>query len=220
MRATIFTRPSELWVSSATSLYRLASVAYIGGLYLVSVYLQDALHASAFEAGLTSAASAIGVIIGGQLVSRILYPRFGPRRLTTLGLLLIGASLSLMALVGTGTSLWWVRSDLLLLGLGVAAVFIPSQAISMATISKADTSRASPIFNAGKQLGSAVGVALLSTVLVLAAPSHSSTGISGAEPFPFRLAFLTAAVVALGTTAVSLTICDGEASGTMTRRPR
>lgn len=206
--------------TAATGLYGLASVAYVGGLYLVSVFLQDALHASAFEAGLTSAASAIGVIIGGQLVSRILYPRFGPRRLSTLGLIFIGASLALMALVGTGTNLWWVRSDLLLLGLGVAAVFIPSQAISMATISKEDTSRASPIFNAGKQLGSAVGVALLSTVLVLASPSHSRTGIGDTDPFPFRLAFLTAAAVALGATSVALTIRDREASATMTRRHR
>ena len=61
----------------------------------------------------------------------------------------IAASLVLVTLT---TDLWWIRVDLFVLGLGVAGVFIPSQAISMATIPKTDTSNASPLFNAGKQL--------------------------------------------------------------------
>lgn len=206
--------------TAATCLYGLASVAYIGGLYLVSVFLQDALGVSAFEAGLTSVASAIGVIVGGQLVSRVLYPRFGPRRLTTAGLVLIGTALALMALVRARTGLWWVRGDLLLLGLGVAAVFIPSQAISMATISTADTGKASPIFNAGKQFGSAVGVALLATVVALATSPHPAPGAGQTGLFPFHVAFLTAAAVALISTPIALAIRDDDASATMVRRGR
>ncbi|MUN53934.1 DHA2 family efflux MFS transporter permease subunit [Kocuria koreensis] len=203
--------------TSATCLYGLASVAYIGGLYVVSTFLQEALGASALEAGTTSVASAVGVIIGGQLVSRVLYHRLGPRRLTTTGLILIGAGLALMAIAGTGTSLWWMRGDLLLLGLGVGAVFIPSQAISMATISSTDTGKASPIFNAGKQLGSAVGVALLASVLTLTTAPNVNSGNDGGALFPFHLAFLVAAAVALASTPVALRIRDSEASATMTR---
>ncbi|MCI1832051.1 MAG: multidrug efflux MFS transporter [Bifidobacterium sp.] len=203
--------------AAATSLYGLASISYIGGLYLVSAFLQGTLRFSALETGLTSMASAIGVIVGGQLVSRLLYLRFGPRRLTTSGLMIIGASLALMSLVTANTSLWWVRADLLLLGFGVSAVFIPSQAISMATISKVDIGKASPLFNAGKQFGSAVGVALLATVVNLA-----TTADVNREPntalFPFHLAFLVAAAVAFVSTPVTRMIRDSDAAGTMVAR--
>lgn len=203
--------------AAATSLYGLGSIAYIGALYLLALFLQEALGASAIVSGLTSVASAVGVVLGGQLVTRILYPKIGPRRLTTAGLLVIAASLAAMALVTATTSLWVVRVDLFVLGLGVAAVFIPSQAISMATMSKAEIGKASPVFNAGKQLGSAVGVALLSTLVALLAGNGQEHGAS-ADLTPYRIAFLTIAAIAAASTAVALSIHDSDAAETMTTR--
>ena len=201
-------------LASATALYGLASMAYIGALYLVAVFLQEALGASAMVSGLTSVASAIGIIIGGQVVTRVLYRRVGPRRLTAAGLVLIAMSLALMALVTTSTDLWLVRLDLFVLGLGVACVFIPSQAISMATVSKADMGKASPLFNSGKQLGSAVGIAVLSTVVAIGAGvMHPAAG--NADVGPYHLAFLVAAAVALISVGVALMIRDAEAVETM-----
>ena len=203
----------------ATALYGLASVAYIGALYLVAVFLQEGLGVSALVSGLTSIGSAVGVVLGGQLVSRVLYARVGPRRLTAAGLVLIALSLALMARFTAADQLWWARLDLFMLGLGVAAVSIPSQAISMATISRADTGRASPVFNAGKQLGSAVGVALLSTVVGSLIGSRPGAAAS-ARLFPYHVAFLTAAAVALAAVAVALVIRDADAAATMNRPMR
>lgn len=209
--------------TAATGLYGLASAAYIGTLYLVALFLQEALGVSALVSGLTSVASAVGIILGGQLVTRVLYPRIGPRRLTAAGLVLIAASLASMTLVTAGTNLWWVRVVLFTLGLGVSAVFIPSQAISMATISTADTGKASPIFNAGKQFGSAVGVALLATIVGVSggARSAASAGAAGrVDLLPFDLAFGAAAAIALGGVTIALAIADRDAASTMARTPR
>ena len=52
-----------------------------------------------------------------------------------------------------------------LIGASMAFMFLPNQAASMATISRAQTGRATTIFNVQRQLGAAVGVAALSTVL-------------------------------------------------------
>ncbi|WP_369062196.1 MDR family MFS transporter [Kocuria rhizophila] len=202
--------------TTATSLYGLASVAYIGGLYLIAVYLQNGLGASALVSGLTSVASALGIIVGGQLVSRVLYPRFGPRRILAAGLALIAASLVLVTLT---TDLWWIRVDLFVLGLGVAGVFIPSQAISMATIPKTDTSNASPLFNAGKQLGSAIGVALTATVIALVAPFANTLQTASASLLPYHVAFLAAACVAAASIAVAFAVHDSDARATIVRRP-
>jgi EmrB/QacA subfamily drug resistance transporter len=200
---------------AATSLYGLGSVAYLGALFLAALFFQDALGLSAIQSGLTTFPSALGVMAGGQLVTRVLYWRFGPRRIVTAGLLAVTATMVLMAHAGTGTSLWLVRLIMLGLGLGIACVFIPAQAFSMATITRAQTGRASSIFNAGKQLGGAVGVALLTTVL-----ASGSAGRENVNMAAYHEAFLAAAAAALLAVAVALTIRDADAAATMVPRRR
>jgi EmrB/QacA subfamily drug resistance transporter len=206
----------------ATSLYGLASVAYLGALFLAALFFQDALGLSAVRSGLTVFPSAIGVMAGGQVVTRVLYWRLGPRRIVTAGLLTIAAAMVLMAEVDAHTSLWLIRLVMLGLGLGVACVFIPSQAASMATITAAQTGRASSIFNAGKQLGGAIGVALLSTVLTTAGPTGQNAGHAEVHLAAYRDAFLAAAAAAALAVTVALAIRDADAAATMTprRKPR
>jgi MFS family permease len=153
-------------------------------------------------------------------VTRVLYWRFGPRRIAAAGLVAVAATMVCMAQVGTGTSLWLVRLIMLGLGFGVACVFIPAQAFSMATITSAQTGRASSIFNAGKQLGGAVGVALLTTVLAVAGPGGRAVGHGAASLAAYHDAFLAAAAVALLAIAAALTIRDADAAATMVRRPQ
>jgi EmrB/QacA subfamily drug resistance transporter len=197
--------------AASTALYALGSVAYIGALYLIALFLQNGLGLSALESGLTSVGAAIGVMVGGQLVTRVMLPRIGARWLTAAGSVVVAVTLALLALVGAGTNLWLVRLDLLGLGLGVASVFIPSQAISMATIPRAGIAKATPLFNAGKQLGSAVGVALLSAVVGAAAAATPVHAV-GAALVPFHVGFLVAAAVALLTVPVSFAIRSGDAA--------
>jgi EmrB/QacA subfamily drug resistance transporter len=201
--------------SAATSLYGLGSVAYLGALFLAALFFQDALGLSAIQSGLTTFPSALGVMAGGQIVTRVLYWRFGPRRIVAAGLVTVAATMVLMAQVGTGTSLWLVRLIMLGLGFGIACVFIPAQAFSMATITRAQTGRASSIFNAGKQLGGAVGVALLSTVLAAAGPVGRAGGHVTANLAAYHDGFLAAAAAALLAVTVALTIRDADAAATM-----
>jgi len=205
---------------AATSLYGLGSVAYLGALFLAALFFQDALGLSALQSGLATFPSALGVLAGGQIVTRALYWRFGPRRIAAAGLLAVAAAMVLMAQVNTGTSLWLMRLIMLGLGLGIAFVFIPAQAFSMATITRAQTGRASSIFNAAKQLGAAVGVAVLTTVLAAAGPTRQAAGHVTANPAAFHDAFLAAAAAALLAVTVALTIRDTDAAATMVPRRR
>jgi EmrB/QacA subfamily drug resistance transporter len=202
--------------AAATALYGLGSVSYLGVLYLAALFFQDALHLSALQSGLAAFPSALGVMAGGQVVTRVLYPRFGPRRIVSAGLLAMATAMVLMAQVGTGTSLWLVRLIMFGLGVGVSFVFIPAQAASMATISKAQTGQASPLFNAGKQLGGAVGVALLASVVAAVGPAREAGGQVTANLTAFHAGFLAAAAVAVASVAVALCIHDADATTTMT----
>ncbi|MEW1861983.1 hypothetical protein AB0399_16685 [Streptomyces sp. NPDC088194] len=100
----------------------------------------------------------------------------------------------------------------------MAFVFIPSQAASMDTITKARTGQASSIFNAGKQLGGAIGVALLSAVLAAVGPTQEEAGHVDVHLTAYHDAFLAAAAAATLAVAVALAIHDADASTTMTRR--
>ena len=198
----------------------LASVAFLGTLYAISLYYQDGRGLSALGSGLSTFPEAVGVMGGAQLASRVLYPRLGPRRHITIGLTGTAASIGLLALMGPQTSLWWARLLMLTLGLFMAQVFVPVQAASFATITPASTGRASTMFNAIRQLGGAVGVAVLTTVIVLVGPVH----LVGGHPVPnliaYRVAFLVAAAVCLCGVACSLSIRDADAAATIPVRRR
>ena len=81
------------------------------------------------------------------------------------GLLLIACIAVVLSTADAGTNVWLLRVILFVMGFGVAAVFLPSQAAGFATIGPAKTSVASTIFNAQRMIGGAIGVALLTAVI-------------------------------------------------------
>jgi len=127
---------------------------------------------------------------------------------------------ALLALLGPGTSLWWARLLMLTLGLTMAQVFVPVQAASFATITPAATGRPSTMFNAVRQLGGAVGVAVLTTVIVAIGPVHLVAGHEVANLTAYRVSFLVAAAICLCTVACSLSIRDADAASTIPARRR
>jgi MFS family permease len=149
-----------------------------------------------------------------------LYPRIGPRRLIAAGLVGIAVGTGLMALVGSNTSLWWMRVLMFGLGYSIAHVMISMQAAAFATISPTSTGRASTLFNANRQLGGAIGVALLSTVISAVGPVRQVAGATVANLTAYHAAFLTAAVIALvGAGMALLVVKDADAAATRIRRP-
>jgi len=94
----------------------------------------------------------------------------------------------------------------------------PVQAASFATITPAATGRASTMFNAIRQLGGAIGVAVLTTVIVFVGPVHLVAGHAVPNLTAYRVAFLVAAAIALSGVASSLSIRDADAAATIPAR--
>jgi EmrB/QacA subfamily drug resistance transporter len=200
----------------------LTSVSFLGTLYVISLYFQNGRGLSALDAGLSTFPEAIGVMAGAQLASRVLYPRLGPRRHIALGLLGAGICIGLLALMTAHTSLWWARLLMFCLGFAMGQVFVPTQTAAFASVSPEATGRASTMFSAVRQLGGAVGVAVLTTTIVLAGPTHLVAGQPVANLTAYRAAFLVAAALCLAGIAFALSIRDVDAAGTIParRRPR
>jgi EmrB/QacA subfamily drug resistance transporter len=199
----------------SNQLVEVAMVAFFGVLYVVPLYYQDGRGLSALQSGLGTFPEALGVMVGAQVVSRVLYPRFGPRRVMTSGYLGVALFTSLMALGGPHTSLWWMR--ILVFGLGYAMphVMVSMQAAAFATISPASTGRASTVFNANRQLGGAIGVAVLSTVIAAVGPFRHTAAGAVADLSAYHAAFLTSSAIALGGAALAFfAIHDVDADST------
>ena len=198
----------------------LVSIAFLGTLFAITLYYQDGRGLSALQAGLSTFPEAIGVMLGAQLGSRALYPRLGPRKHIATGLTGATMSIGLLALLGAQSSLWWARLFMFTLGFAMAQVFVPTQAAAFATISPADTGRDSTMFNAIRQLGGAIGVALLTTVIVLVGATHRVAGHEVANLAAYRITFLVAAAVCLTGVPCALSIHDADAAATIPARGR
>jgi EmrB/QacA subfamily drug resistance transporter len=207
----------------------------LGVLFLLPLFLQNLRHLTAIETGILLFPQALGAVVFAALAGR-LYPTVGPRRLVAASLVLFAVTSALFLLVDLQTNLWWVAGIMLLRGFAMAFTFIPLQAATFATISAADTGRASAIFNTNRQVGSSFGVAILATVLASRATTHiadAMKAMGGSPPvaaapraasnhgllLAFHDAFFAAAIIGVIGIGFAFLIHDEDAHSTMTGAP-
>jgi len=190
--------------------------AFLGILFVMPLLLQEARGISAFQSGLATFPEALGVMSFAQLSGR-LYPVVGPRRLMVGGLLSLAVFLTLLTRVELDTNLWAIRVLMYAMGASMSFVFIPLQASAFARIPSADTGRASAIYNTQRQMASALGVAVLATILAARLPATAGgLPASGVDQVPaFHDVFLVAAAIAIVGALVALRIHDADAASTM-----
>jgi len=193
---------------------------FLGLLFVAPLFLQQGLGMSALTSGLTTFPEAVGVLVSTQIVTRI-YPNIGPRRLIMVGLTGVAIVMTSMCLIGQHTSLWLMRGLMFLTGAGMAFSFTSVQAAAFATITSAQTGQASALFNAQRQIGASIGVALLSSVLSfvgMTQPGPHGTTIPNLTAY--HAAFIAAALFALIGAAIGMTVRDSDAAATMLRQPK
>jgi len=178
---------------SANLITMSSSAGFLGALFAYPLMLQNALGHSPLTAGLLTFPEAIGVMVGTQIAAR-LYSRVGPRGLVATGQALVTAMLCGIALlVRAGTPDIVPVLIMFVVGIGQAHTFMPTQAAAFDSVPKLRTGEATSLYNATRQAGGAIGVALAATVI--AAVGLPAIASVGAEPAtPFRLALLACAV--------------------------
>ncbi len=198
----------------------LSVAAFLGVLFVAPLFFQIGLGLSALQSGLNTFPEAIGIMIGAQFATRLFYPRIGPRRLIAVGLVGVAVSMTLMTQIDSVADLWWMRVLMFTMGLCQAQSFVSVQAATFATVSHEDTAQASSLFNSQRQLGSALGVALLSSVLTLVGTVHLVGGRPAPDLAGYHVAFVVAAGIALAASLTALSIRDSDAAATMVRPGR
>jgi EmrB/QacA subfamily drug resistance transporter len=196
----------------------LMSISFFGVVYMVALFYQYGLGYSALQSGLLVFPQAIGIFTGGQLVTRVFYRRFGPRRLMVLGATLTASMMVVLTTIGPATSPWTIRAIAFCLGGGLSWIFVPSSTASFATVPLARIARGTTLFQAQQRLGAALGVAGITTVATAVGTTHVVRGRVTANLTAYRVGFLAAAAVMLATAVVSALVSDADAVETMSAR--
>jgi hypothetical protein len=102
-----------------------------------------------------------------------------------------------------------------LAGFSVGQVFMATQAAAFATVSPASTGRAATMFNAGRRLGGAVGVAVATTSMALAGAGAGASAGVGLSVVACRAAFLAGAAICLLAVFLAWPVCDSDAASTI-----
>jgi EmrB/QacA subfamily drug resistance transporter len=133
--------------------------------FVIQLFFQNGLSYSPLRSGVDLAPSALGAVAGAQFAVR-LYRAIGPRRLMPIAMVNSLVSLLLLATVDTGTPEYVVILIVFYFGFAGSVAFSSVQTTSFATMPVDKLGVASSLFNTAVQIGSAVGVAMLNTVLV------------------------------------------------------
>ncbi|WP_200173883.1 DHA2 family efflux MFS transporter permease subunit [Tomitella cavernea] len=194
--------PMRLFRSRNFTLANIIAVAFslgmFGAVFLLVQYLQVVMGYSPLEAGLRTlpwtAAPMIVAPIAGALA-----PRVGLRPLLTVGLALQAGSLAWMAaLLGPSMEYTALVPAMVMAGIGMGLTFAPVATAVLADLADADHAAASSANSTLREVGVALGIAVLTAVFLGAGGQISPVGFDGAlQP----ALFVGAAVVAAGAVA-------------------
>ena len=209
--------PLELFRSrqfaSATVLALVTYAALGGVIFLFVAFLQTTLGYSALQAGAATLPITI-LLLTLSTPSGAIAQRIGPRIPLTIGAVLAGAGLLLMAQIHPGDGyLPAVLPSLVVFGVGLAALITPITATVLASVNAQHSGIASAVNNALSRLGQLIAVA----ALPLAA------GLSGSafeDPAAMAAGFPVAMTVAAGASFAAALLAWTTISADVLSRPR
>ncbi len=153
--------------SAASGAITLAFLALFGTIFLLTQYMQQVLGYSTVEAGAVFLPQSIVLMIFAPMSTRWVR-KFGNKKVVATGLFILATALVLMATFETDTTGWWVIAVTALSALGMAHVVAPATESIMGSLPRAKAGVGSAMNDTTRQVGGAVGVALLGSILASA----------------------------------------------------
>jgi EmrB/QacA subfamily drug resistance transporter len=148
----------------ATVVLTLLAFALLGAMFFLTQYLQFVLGYSALETGVRLTPLAVTLFVGAALSAR-LTERVGAKVTVTLGTVICAGGLAILALASTSGGYGVVAWSLAVMGLGMGAAMAPATDAMMGALPLAQAGAGSGVNQATKQVGGALGVAVLGSIL-------------------------------------------------------
>ncbi|MDX6523525.1 MAG: hypothetical protein QOI17_1038 [Gaiellales bacterium] len=150
--------------SASSTVVLFVGFAMFGIFYFVTLYFQNVLGYSALEAGVRSLPMTMMVIFVAPIAGR-LSGRIQPRFQMTVGMLMMTAGLLQLSRLDVHSSYNMIWPAYIVAGAGIAMTMPAVSAAGMAAVDQAKAGVASGVINASRQVGGALGVAVLGAVV-------------------------------------------------------
>jgi EmrB/QacA subfamily drug resistance transporter len=157
LNVRLFANPRFTWASAG---FGLVGLVITGAMFLFTQYLQDVEGYRPLAAGLRVLPLVAGLLVGAQAASRVI-PHAGAKRPMTAGLAILAAGLALFSTASVTTGYAFVAVCLTVMGAGLGAAMTPGLDAIMGAMPAGEFGAGSAVANAFRQVGGAVGVALL-----------------------------------------------------------
>lgn len=159
---TLFKIPTFSWGNSVAAM---VAIGEFGLLLVLPLYLINILGLGTLNAGFVLAAMALGAFFSGAS-ARHLAARLGPPNVVIIGLALETIGLLILGLfITSGTSIWLIAALLVVYGLGLGLASAQLTGTVLADIPTAVSGQGSATQSTVRQLGAALGSAIMGSVL-------------------------------------------------------
>jgi DHA2 family multidrug resistance protein-like MFS transporter len=150
---------------STAVLADLLTVLGLSGLvFFLSQYLQLVQGRSPLEAGLAELPAAVGAVVSGLLAGRAAR-RYSVRAVVSGGLAAVGLALASLTVLGQSTGYPVLAAVLLVVGTGAGFSFTVTADVILTAVPKEQAGSASAVSETAYELGAALGIALLGSVV-------------------------------------------------------
>ena len=164
--------------SSGTGAITVAFLTFIGVVFILVQYLQIVLGYTPLETGVRILPLAVAFIIGAG-GSSVLVARLGTKLTVSLGLTVVAVAMVGLSFLDVSTSYLMIGLGLAALGYGLGTTMAPSTEAIVGAVPEDNAGVGSAVNETAGQVGAALGIAILGTVLNSAYSSNVADAVAG-----------------------------------------
>ena len=153
--------------------------AFFGFIFGILQYLQGVRGDSPLTAAVSMLPMA-ATLMPSARISPVLVNRFGTRNVCGGGLVLIAVALTVLAQLKTDSSYWLLLAGLLPLGAGMGAAMTPATSAITEALPSSQQGVASALNDLSREVGGALGIAVIGSILTAGYRSHLELPGAGA----------------------------------------
>lgn len=187
-----------------------AGSVMIGATLYLTFHLQIVLGQGALESGIASLPLPLGTMLLAPLATKLL-GSIGPRPMLIGGPLVVAAGLFYMSFITPGGNYFvQVGPALLVMGFGMAFVFIPLQNVALTGVKPHDAGVASAVTNSAMQIGGSIGLSVFTAVYAAVVGAHAQGGVAlDVLADGYSATFIAAAIGMLIASVIAITMVRG-----------
>ena len=191
--------------ASATVIQCVVFFVLFAGITVLPIFCQQLMGYDALLAGMVLAPGGMATLFIMPITGFLLSRRVNPKFILFTGLVVTAYSMFMMMRFNLYIDYSSIALSRIVMGVGMAMVFIPLQTMAFATIPKEEMGNATSIFSLLRNLAGSIGIAFMTTILAQRAQFHQSRLAERLQPFDprYQLGMQKAAAVLIAKTGSS-----------------